>query len=88
MSLETHWLISTPFLTAATRIQHARIAQYAMKNTTINVEANPKSHMLTNVTYFTSPLLLLVERRSSLLIVVKLDSYKPDKNCQGTCTSR
>ena len=45
MSLETHWLISTPFLTAATRIQQAKIAQYAMKKTTIKVEANPKSHI-------------------------------------------
>ena len=60
MSLETHWLIPTPFLTAATKIQHAKIAQYAMKNTTIKVEANPKSHMLTSVAYLTNPLLCLV----------------------------
>ena len=60
MSLETHWLISTPFLTAATRIQQAKIAQYAMKKTTMRVEAKPKSHIETNVTYLTNPLLLLV----------------------------
>ena len=53
-------LISTRFVTAATKIQHARIAQYAMKNTTIKVEANPKSHMLTSVAYFTIPRLFFV----------------------------
>ena len=53
-------MISTPFLTAATKIQHAKIAQYAMKKTTIKVEANPKSHMLTSVAYLTNPLLFFV----------------------------
>ena len=57
---EPDWLIATPFLTAATRIQQAKIAQYAMKNTTMRVEAKPKSHMLTSVAFFTNPLLFLV----------------------------
>jgi len=53
-------LISTRFVTAATKIQHARIAQYAMKKTTIEVDANPKSHMLTSVAYLINPRLFLV----------------------------
>ena len=50
----THWLIPTPSLTAATKIQHAKIAQYAMKNTTIEVEAKPNSHIDTSDTYLTT----------------------------------
>ena len=51
---------SEGFMTAATKIQQAKIAQYAMKKTTIDVDANPNSHILTNVAYFTSPLLFFV----------------------------
>ena len=53
---------SLGFITAATRIQQAKIAQYAMKATTINVDANPNNHIDTNVTYFIGPLLPFVAK--------------------------
>ena len=53
---------SEGFITAATKIQQAKIAQYAMKPRTINVDANPNNHILINVKYFTGPLLFFVAK--------------------------
>ena len=53
---------SLGFITAATKIQQANIAQYAMKPRTINVDAKPKSHILINVKYFIGPLLPFVAK--------------------------